>query len=279
MQCGGMKKAKVGTVVDNEPSKREVRKSMRAINKMDREDKRWNRRYEKQLAKDERKTNKIKAEELMKSDRWKTAGTGKAVQMKKGGITQDIVGMPGYNATLYPTSFKSGGVKKKTSLKRANDGMIVKNNKVIDRSKISVTRDDGTQVNAKLKTVWDNKGTKEQPYMTNQKNKSRITEISPTGKKTTKVTKTNSDGETKTRKAIIPVRKTGGAKLQRRDNGGPNKIPMIGSAKSKADKATIMNPENKYALGGSSSPVSHGCPPGTARLSNGGCGTRERFGG
>ncbi len=30
-------------------------------------------------------------------------------KMKKGGITQDIVGMPGYNATLYPTSFKKGG--------------------------------------------------------------------------------------------------------------------------------------------------------------------------
>ncbi len=32
-------------------------------------------------------------------------------KMKKGGITQDIVGMPGYNATLYPTSFKKGGTK------------------------------------------------------------------------------------------------------------------------------------------------------------------------
>jgi hypothetical protein len=98
MQCGGMKKAKVGTVVDDDPSKREIRKSMRAINQMDREDKRWNRRYERQLEKDERKANKIKSEELMKSKRF-----------KKGGITQDIVGMPGYNATLYPTSFKKGG--------------------------------------------------------------------------------------------------------------------------------------------------------------------------
>jgi hypothetical protein len=35
--------------------------------------------------------------------------------MKKGGITQDIVGMPGYNATLYPTSFKKGGTASTTS--------------------------------------------------------------------------------------------------------------------------------------------------------------------
>jgi len=167
MQCGGMKKAKVGTVVDNEPSDREIKKAMRKVNQMDREDKRYMRRYDRKQRKEEIKNNKKQAEELMKSDRF-----------KKGGITQNIVGMPGYNATTRPITMKKGG-----------------------------------------------------------------------------------------------------AKLQRRDNGGPNKIPMIGSAKSKADKATIMNPGNKYALGGSSSPVRHGCPPGTARLSNGGCGTRERFGG
>ena len=36
-------------------------------------------------------------------------------KMKKGGITQDIVGMPGYNATLYPTSFKKGGAASTTN--------------------------------------------------------------------------------------------------------------------------------------------------------------------
>ena len=36
-------------------------------------------------------------------------------KMKKGGITQDIVGMPGYNATLYPTSFKKGGTASTTN--------------------------------------------------------------------------------------------------------------------------------------------------------------------
>jgi hypothetical protein len=121
MQCGGMKKAKVGTVVDD-PSKKENRQWQRQENKMDRQDKRFMRKYERQLAKDERKANKIKAEELMKSDRWKTAGTGKAVQMKKGGITQNIVGMPGYNATTRPTTMKKGGVK----LTKRDEGGIQK---------------------------------------------------------------------------------------------------------------------------------------------------------
>ena len=97
MQCGGMKKAKVGTVVDD-PSKREIRKSMRQENQMDRQDKKFMRQYERQLEKDERKANKIKSEELMKSKRF-----------KKGGITQDIVGMPGYNATTRPITMKKGG--------------------------------------------------------------------------------------------------------------------------------------------------------------------------
>jgi len=30
-------------------------------------------------------------------------------KMKKGGITQDIVGMPGYNATTRPITMKKGG--------------------------------------------------------------------------------------------------------------------------------------------------------------------------
>jgi len=33
---------------------------------------------------------------------------GATKKMAKGGV-QKIVGMPGYNATLYPTSFKKGG--------------------------------------------------------------------------------------------------------------------------------------------------------------------------
>lgn len=34
---------------------------------------------------------------------------GTSQKMKKGGITQEIVGMPGYNATIRPMTMKSGG--------------------------------------------------------------------------------------------------------------------------------------------------------------------------
>ena len=53
-----------------------------------------------------------------------------------------------------------------------------------------------------------------------------------------------------------------------------------GVAKSKkfAVGGSIVNPATKYAAGGSTS-VSHGCPPGTARLARGGCGERPLYGG
>ena len=37
-------------------------------------------------------------------------------KMKKGGVTQDIVGMPGYNATTRPITMKKGGVTKNAKL-------------------------------------------------------------------------------------------------------------------------------------------------------------------
>jgi hypothetical protein len=42
--------------------------------------------------------------------------------------------------------------------------------------------------------------------------------------------------------------------------------------------ATMMNPKN-YSSGGSSTAVKERCPPGTARLANGGCGNRPLYGG
>tara|TARA_R110000868_G_scaffold116273_7_gene309792 strand:+ start:2451 stop:2720 length:270 start_codon:yes stop_codon:yes gene_type:complete len=38
---------------------------------------------------------------------------GSMKKMKTGGITQDIVGMPGYNATTRPMQMKAGGAKMK----------------------------------------------------------------------------------------------------------------------------------------------------------------------
>jgi len=81
MQCGGtMKRAKVGTVVKDNPTKKEIRQAMRKEKKMDREDKAFMKKYEKK--------NPI---------------------LKRGGITQEIVGIPGYNTNT--STMKKGGAK------------------------------------------------------------------------------------------------------------------------------------------------------------------------
>lgn len=73
-KCGGAKRMKAGGTSTEDPvSKKTIRQGMRAERKMDRQDKRWDRKYEKQ-----------KAEELMKSKRF-----------KNGGMT-GIIGMPKY---------------------------------------------------------------------------------------------------------------------------------------------------------------------------------------
>lgn len=63
-----LKKAQYGQATD--PTKKEVRKEMRAINKMDRQDKRWNRKDDRIQAREERKTNKENAKILMASKRF-----------------------------------------------------------------------------------------------------------------------------------------------------------------------------------------------------------------
>jgi len=83
MQCGGsMKRAKVGTVVKDNPTKKEIRQAMRKEKKMDRKDKAFMKKYDKK--------NPI---------------------LKRGGITQEIVGMPGYNTNT--STMKKGGAKYK----------------------------------------------------------------------------------------------------------------------------------------------------------------------
>ena len=99
-QCGGAKKMKAGGTSTEDPvSKKTVRQGMRAERKMDRQDKKWDRKYEKQ-----------KAEELMKSKRFKAGGT------------TGIVGMPMYGnnpRTQEGRMLKNGGTAK-PKLKKAD---------------------------------------------------------------------------------------------------------------------------------------------------------------
>jgi hypothetical protein len=65
---GGAKKALGGVAVD--PIKKETRQAMRAINKADRQDKRWNRKDERIQAREQRQQNKENAKILMASKRF-----------------------------------------------------------------------------------------------------------------------------------------------------------------------------------------------------------------
>jgi hypothetical protein len=99
-------------------------------------------------------------------------------------------------------------IKKK--LIKADNGTIVKNKKVINKNFVSGSRDDGSTFKAKIKTVYDNTGTNENPVVTNQRSRIKKTETDASGKSITTVRRVNSDGESKTRRAIIPVNKKGG---------------------------------------------------------------------
>lgn len=106
-------------------------------------------------------------------------------------------------------SMKKAG-KKPKSLKKAKNGMIVKDKKIVDKSSYSGVRGDGTRVNAKKRTTWTNTGTKENPIATNQRSRTRTTTTDSNGKTKTTVRKVDSKGMSKSRRAIIPVRKKGG---------------------------------------------------------------------
>ncbi len=93
---------------------------------------------------------------------------------------------------------------------KAENGTIVKNKKVINKNSVSGSRADGSTVKANIKTVWDNTGTKENPVVTNQKSRTKKTVTDASGKSITTVQRVNSDGESTTRRAIIPVKKKGG---------------------------------------------------------------------
>jgi hypothetical protein len=106
-------------------------------------------------------------------------------------------------------SMKKAG-KKPKSLKKAENGMIVKGKKIVDKNSYSAVRDNGTSVNVKKKTTWDNTGTKDKPIATNQRSTTRTTTTDSKGKTKTTVRKVDSEGMSKSRRAIIPVRKKGG---------------------------------------------------------------------
>jgi len=114
-QCGGAKRMKAGGTSTEDPvSKKTIRQSMRADKKMDRQDKRYMRKYEKE-----------KAEELMKSKRFKAGGT------------TGIVGMPMYGNnpnTQEGRMLKKGGA---ASSKKCPPGMVWTANGCVPKNELN----------------------------------------------------------------------------------------------------------------------------------------------
>jgi ABC-type uncharacterized transport system ATPase subunit len=103
-------------------------------------------------------------------------------------------------------------VIRKKALPKANDGMVIRNNKAVSKTKSMSTADDGTTYKLKTKTVYDNVGTKENPKLGASTTKQKFTKTDATGKSKTFVQKMNKDGDiTVDRKGVIPVRKKGGS--------------------------------------------------------------------
>lgn len=128
-------------------------------------------------------------------------------------------------------------IKKK--LIKAENGTIVKNKKVINKNSISGSRDDGSTVKTKIRTVYDNTGTKENPVVTNQRSRIKKTETDASGKSITTVRRVNSDGEITTRRAIIPVKKKGGIIKNTKIPKGSHMMPNGKIMKDSAHKKTI----------------------------------------
>jgi len=103
-------------------------------------------------------------------------------------------------------------MKTTKKLVKANDGIVIKNNKAVSKKKSSSTTDDGTTYKLKTKTVYDNTGTKNNPKLGASKTTQKFTKTDATGKSKTFVQKMDKDGDIKVdRRGIIPVKKKGGS--------------------------------------------------------------------
>ena len=95
---------------------------------------------------------------------------------------------------------------KKTGVNQTGGNMVTKNKKVVSKSSYSGVRNDGSSVNVRKKTTWDNSGTKQKPILTNQRSRTKTTVTSISGKKNTTVRKVNSKGVSKSRRSLTSVK-------------------------------------------------------------------------
>jgi hypothetical protein len=166
---------------------------------------------------------------------------------------------PGYkgyqknaDGTITKTIMKKGGTIKKTIMKKGGPvkkyepgGSIssdrVGKNRIVSKNKQYGTDNSGNDWVAKRKTVYDNMGTKDNPIVSNQRSRSKITRTDAvTGDQKTTVTKTNSNGKMTTRNALFAVKQKIGGSVKYK-TGGATKATKFAALAPPFNKATAAD--------------------------------------
>jgi len=150
-----------------------------------------------------------------------TATTVKKIKMKAGGFAAGIPYKTGAGYTdggISPTGMmkrggvKKVGVKKGGPVKKYEPGGSISSdrvgkNRIVHKNKMYGTDNSGNDWVAKRKIVYDNMGTKDNPIVSNQRSRSKITRTDAvTGDQKTTVTKINSNGKMTKRNALFAVK-------------------------------------------------------------------------
>jgi len=118
------------------------------------------------------------------------------------GIPQENMG----TSSQYGFGRKGGSVKKYEPGGSISSDRVGKN-RIVHKNKMYGTDNSGNDWVAKRKIVYDNMGTKDNPIVSNQRSRSKITRTDAvTGDQKTTVTKINSNGKMTKRNALFAVK-------------------------------------------------------------------------
>lgn len=141
-----------------------------------------------------------------------------------------------------PTRVKAkGGPVKKYEPGGSISSDSVGKNRIVHKSKMYGTDKSGNDFVGKRKTVYNNIGTKDNPVVSNQRSRSKITKTDAvTGDQKTIVTKTNSDGKMTTRNALFAVKQKIGGSVKYK-TGGAAKATKFAALAKPFNKATAAD--------------------------------------
>lgn len=134
--------------------------------------------------------------------------------------------------TIKKTIMKKGGSVKKYEPGGSISSDRVGKNRIVHKNKMYGTDKSGNDFVGKRKTVYDNIGTKDNPVVSNQRSRSKITKTDAvTGDQKTIVTKTNSDGKMTTRNALFAVKQKIGGSIKYKTGGAAKATKFAALAK------------------------------------------------